>query len=76
VIHLVDWGQSTVLDNDPIPPVAADDFPEFAEPPQHVPKSRFEPAKPSDEEEKDDGRQVEVDSLIDRLRRERAEGKR
>jgi hypothetical protein len=59
-------------DNDP--PVAADDFPEFAEPPRQVPKHEPEPAK--DEPEKGDGQQAAVDSVIERLRRERAEGKR
>jgi hypothetical protein len=56
-------------ENDPTP-VAADDFPEFAEPPQQ------RPAPEADEpegEEQSDGQQAEVDAVIARLRRERAQ---
>ena len=63
-----------MTDNDPNPPVAADDFPEFAEPPRHVPKNKAEPKKP--DADSDDGQQAEVDDVIARMRRERAEGKR
>lgn len=60
---------------DPKPPVADDDFPEFAAPPQHQPgpthSAREKPADVSA-----DNGQGDVDDLIARLRRERAEGKR
>ena len=60
--------------SDPTPPVADDDFPEFAEPPRHVPPHAREPR--ATEPEAADGAQSEVDDVIARLRRERAEGKR
>jgi len=58
-------------DNDPRPPVAADDFPEFAEPPRQKPgPEAFEPPAP----ETDDEAQSHVDDVIARLRREREQG--
>ena len=58
---------------DTSPPVAADDFSEFAEPPRHKqPAEAVE--RPSEPEP--DGAQGQVDDVIARLRRERAEGKR
>ncbi len=61
-------------ENDPDPPVAEDDFPEFAEPPRHKPG----PAGDHDDRaaESVDNEQGQVDDVIARLRRERAEGKR
>lgn len=57
-----------------LPPVADDDFAEFAEPPRHRPASGMadKPAdvRPSESE------QSAVDAYFARLRRERAEGKR
>jgi len=61
------------MNNNATPPVAADDFPEFAEPPRHVPKNKAAPRKPDGED--DDGRQAEVDDVIARLRAKRTEGK-
>lgn len=55
-------------------PVAADDFPEFAEPPQHKPRIPHQVQETV--EETVDNLQAEVDDVIARLRRERAEGKR
>jgi hypothetical protein len=63
-----------VVDNDP--PVADDDFPEFSEPPRHKPAADH-PARAGREEEREDNEaQAAADDLIERLRRERAEGKR
>lgn len=65
--------------NDPIPPVATDDFPEFAEPPQQVPAEARDPERREAEQARpksEAGFQKDVDSVIERLRRERAEGKR
>ena len=53
-------------------PVAQDDFPEFAEPPQQRPAHTTEPV-PDPEV---DARQEGVDEVLERLRRERGEGKR
>lgn len=58
------------------PPVADDDFPEFAEPPRHRPDPSHESQKPSAAPEVDDQAQAEVDDVIARLRREREEGTR
>jgi hypothetical protein len=59
--------------DEPDPPVAADDFAEFAEPPRFRPEHAREPkAEPA----KTDDTQGQVDDVIARLRRERAEGKR
>ena len=55
------------------PPVADDDFAEFAEPPRQRP--RHEPA-PDRNARPADSAQDEVDAVLERLRRERAEGKR
>jgi hypothetical protein len=60
--------------NDP-PPVADDDFPEFAEPPRHRPPAHETQEQRASEPAHDDA-QVQVDEVIARLRRERAEGKR
>ena len=59
--------------DDLTPPVADDDFPEFAEPPRQKPSPEHlqEP-----ESEPDDDTQDHVDDVLARLRRERAEGKR
>ncbi|MFL6109058.1 MAG: hypothetical protein ACJ716_06520 [Marmoricola sp.] len=58
------------------PPVADDDFPEFAGPPQHKPgPGHHARQKPEPEPESSDA-QAAADDLIARLRRERAEGKR
>jgi hypothetical protein len=57
------------------PPVADDDFPEFAAPPRHRPDASHESQRPR-EEEVDEGAQAEVDDVIARLRRERAERER
>lgn len=59
---------------DQTPPVADDDFPEFAEPPRHRPD--LSQAEPDPEDEVDDEAQAEVDDVIARLRRERDEGRR
>ncbi|MBO9523610.1 MAG: hypothetical protein J7518_18925 [Nocardioidaceae bacterium] len=59
--------------DDPTPPVADDDFPEFAEPPRHRPPA--EPKKPEKKPAADDP-QAQVDDVIARLRRERAERER
>ena len=61
--------------SDPEIPVADDDFPEFAEPPRYAPPlSATAPREPKAAEGSEE--QQEVDSVIERLRRERAEGKR
>ena len=60
-------------ERDLVPPVAEDDFPEFAEPPRHKPPADALRESPGEAE---DNAQGEVDDVIARLRRERAEGKR
>ena len=62
--------------SDPPPPVADDDFPEFAEPPRHRPDLSREGAEGSPAEDAVDSEQGQVDDVIARLRRERDEGKR
>lgn len=57
------------------PPVADDDFPEFAEPPRHRPDLSHEAQEPSPADAVDNG-QDEVDDVIARLRRKREEGRR
>ena len=59
--------------DDPTPPVAEDDFPEFAEPPRHRPPEAAPEDKP---QPAGNGAQEQVDDVIARLRRERGEGKR
>lgn len=59
-------------DNDPTPPVADDDFPEFAEPPRHRPAHADEPER----EEPSGGAQGSVDEVLERLRRRREQGER
>jgi hypothetical protein len=61
-------------ENDPTPPVADDDFPEFADPPQHRPRHVSEPQAESSTT--GDGAQGGVDEVLERLRRERDEGRR
>ena len=61
-------------ENDPTPPVADDDFPEFAEPPKQKPGP--EALRPPAPEPDADGAQEHVDEVIARLRRERAERER
>jgi hypothetical protein len=59
--------ERSMTENSPTPPVAQDDFPEFAEPPQQRPAHH-------DESERDasaDARQAGVDEVLERLRRER-----
>jgi hypothetical protein len=66
--------------NDQPPPVADDDFPEFSAPPQHTPRPARAAQEPRTSEKAADklaaNGQSEVDDVIARLRRERAEGKR
>lgn len=54
-------------------PVAQDDFPEFAAPPQQRPPAH--PPEPGRDPEVD-ARQEGVDGVLERLRREREQGKR
>jgi hypothetical protein len=61
-------------DNDPTPPVADDDFPEFADPPQHRPRHVGEPQTESSTT--GDGVQGDVDEVLERLRRQREQGER
>jgi hypothetical protein len=59
--------------DEPVPPVADDDFPEFAEPPRQKPRREaLEPPAPQG----DDEAQSQVDDVIARLRREREQGER
>lgn len=53
------------------PPVAEDDFAEFAEPPRHRPPAEALQERPS--APPPDNAQSEVDDVIARLRRKRAE---
>jgi len=62
------------VENDP--PVAADDFPEFAEPPQHKPRADHPARQKAEPEPAGNEAQAAADDVIARLRRERAEGKR
>ena len=57
------------------PPPAADDFPEFAEPPRHRPHAELAAQRKRAPEPATD-QQEKADELIARLKRERAEGKR
>jgi hypothetical protein len=59
---------------DPTPPVADDDFPEFAEPPRHRPPVDDKRDEASERPGSD--AQELADDVIARLRREREEGKR
>lgn len=63
-----------MIDNDP--PVAADDFPEFAQPPQHKPAPTHHALQKPEDEQPSNEAQSAADDVIARLRRERAEGKR
>ena len=56
----------------PEDPVAQDDFPEFAAPPQQRPVHDSEP----DRATKGDDRQGGVDEVLERLRRRREQGER
>jgi hypothetical protein len=60
--------------DDPTPPVADDDFPEFAEPPRHKPDLAQEAERASAEEDAAASAQGQVDDVIARLRRRREEG--
>jgi hypothetical protein len=60
--------------DDVTPPVADDDFAEFAAPPQQRP-GPAKAAKPA-EARPPESEQDSVDDVLARLRRERAEGKR
>ncbi|MFL6061011.1 MAG: hypothetical protein ACJ72E_07260 [Marmoricola sp.] len=60
--------------NDPTPPVADDDFAEFAEPPRQRPQPGV--ARSPAEARPPESEQGAVDEVLARLRRERAEGKR
>ena len=59
-------------DQDQTPPMADDDFPEFAAPPQQRPAPTSEP----EQEPKADARQQGVDEVLERLRRQRDQGER
>jgi hypothetical protein len=60
-------------DNDP--PVAADDFPEFAEPPRHKPGPEHPARAGQDAEAQENEAQAEADAVIARLRQKRGEGR-
>jgi len=60
-------------DNDP--PPAADDFPEFAEPPRHKPAPDHPLRTGHDAEPEESAAQAKADEVIARLREKRAEGK-
>ena len=69
------------MTNDPMPPVADDEFPEFAEPPQQRPAHSADPEDDRDQpndraDNQANERQDGVDAVIERLRRERADGRR
>jgi hypothetical protein len=59
-------------DDEPTPPVAEDDFPEFAAPPRHRPAHVDEPerGRPTGDAQDD------VDEVLERLRRQREQGER
>lgn len=57
---------------DQTPPMADDDFPEFAAPPQQRPAHASEP----DQDPKADAAQQGVDEVLERLRRQREQGER
>lgn len=59
-------------EQDQKPPMAEDDFPEFAAPPQQRPAHTTEP----EPDPKVDARQEGVDDVLERLRREREQGQR
>lgn len=63
-----------MTENHPTPPVAQDEFPEFAEPPQQRPAHVDEPEPEA--EAPPDGRQAGVDEVLERLRRDRDESRR
>lgn len=58
---------------DETPPVAADDFPEFAAPPQQKPDLAAQEEKERAAEEAGADAQQDVDALIARLRAKRAD---
>jgi hypothetical protein len=64
-----------VSGTDETPPVAEDDFPEFAAPPQQKPDLSAEAEKERADEQKSTGAQESADEVIARLRREREERK-
>lgn len=66
-------GRSGEPGEDTTPPVADDDFPEFAEPPRHKPPAEAMQERP---DESDPDAQGQVDDVIARLRREREQGER
>ncbi len=59
---------------DETPPVAEDDFPEFAAPPQQKPNLAAEADKERAAEDDAADAQKAVDDVIARLRRQRADG--
>ena len=63
-----------MVDNDP--PVAADDFPEFAEPPRHKPAPSHHALQEPEPEQTSNEAQAAADDVIARLRQKRAEGQR
>jgi hypothetical protein len=62
------------VDNDP--PVASDDFPEFAEPPKHKPGPGHHARQKPEPEPEHNEAQAAADDVIARLRRQRSEGER
>jgi len=60
--------------NENEPPVAGDDFPEFAEPPRHKPAPDHPLRTGSDAEPDESAAQAKADEVIARLRQKRAEG--
>jgi hypothetical protein len=64
-----------MTDNDLNAPVSEDDFPEFSQPPRHKPPVD-ELEEPTVVERAVGGAQDEVDDVLARLRRERAERRR
>ena len=62
-----------MTDNDP--PVAADDFPEFAEPPQYKPGPGHHARQEPEPEPESNEAQAAADDVIARLRRRGAEDK-
>lgn len=68
------WSARSVQGTDETPPVAADDFPEFAEPPQQKPDLAAEEEKKRAAEEAVSSAQESADQVIARLRRQREQG--
>jgi len=62
------------MGTDETPPVAADDFPEFAAPPQQKPNLAVEAEKARAAEDSGADAQKAVDAVIARLRHKRADG--